>query len=250
MALFLTILSASLLGSLHCAGMCGGLVAVYTAGSTSSTHRAHFAYHTGRLLSYMSLGAAAGLVGSGLDVTGSFAGVSRLAAWIAGISIIAFALSRHRWRRIHLKSPRFLSQLFARFIKLFARWSPFGRALMLGLGSSLLPCGWLYAFAVVAAGTGSPLWGSLIMASFWLGTVPILAALGLGLERYRHRMAQLRPGWITAVLIVVGILMLTQRASLAGLTLEAKPKASRLSDPALIEQVEEIGEDVPPCCRK
>jgi sulfite exporter TauE/SafE len=30
------------------------------------------------------------------------------------------------------------------------------RAAILGLGSALLPCGWLYAFVVTAAGTGRP----------------------------------------------------------------------------------------------
>jgi sulfite exporter TauE/SafE len=65
MTLLLTILGTSLLGSVHCAAMCGGFVCLYS-GSGPARHTGaapHVAYNAGRLVSYLLLGAIAGSVG-------------------------------------------------------------------------------------------------------------------------------------------------------------------------------------------
>src|SRR5690606_18807129 len=56
--------------------------------------------------------------------------------------------------------------------------SSLGRAALLGVSTGLLPCGWLYAFALSAAATGSARDGALVMAAFWLGSVPALVGVG------------------------------------------------------------------------
>lgn len=58
---------------------------------------------------------------------------------------------------------------------------PVVRAAATGLFTTLLPCGWLYAFVVTAAGTGSgtPLHGAALMAVFWLGTLPMMLTVGV-----------------------------------------------------------------------
>jgi sulfite exporter TauE/SafE len=94
--LLLTVLVASLAGSLHCAGMCGGFVAFY-AGSDPSTggRRAliHAAYNGARLIGYATLGIAAGSIGQALDLAGSMAGFQRLAAPVAGVTMIVWDCS-------------------------------------------------------------------------------------------------------------------------------------------------------------
>ena len=74
-ALFLSVLVSSLLGSLHCAGMCGPLVAVYAGDDPSRGWRrllAHALYSSGRLAAYATVGALAGALGeaAGTTVTG------------------------------------------------------------------------------------------------------------------------------------------------------------------------------------
>jgi sulfite exporter TauE/SafE len=61
----LSIVAASVLGSLHCVGMCGGLVSFYAADDAGSPSRAapHALYHSMRLVAYAALGAAAVGVG-------------------------------------------------------------------------------------------------------------------------------------------------------------------------------------------
>ena len=62
LALFSTVLVASLVGSLHCAGMCGGFVVFWAGGDASQGKNkvfAHMAYNGGRLVTYVLLGALA-----------------------------------------------------------------------------------------------------------------------------------------------------------------------------------------------
>lgn len=185
-AVLISVFAASLLGSLHCAGMCGGIVAFATAGDRPRRSLpvlqpermvTHLAYHAGRLLSYAALGAMAGAVGSALNLAGSLAGLSQVAAWSAGIVIVVWALASLLPRRL---LPRWStdSSVFSAAVRRASELPPSTRAAILGLSTGLLPCGWLYAFVVVAAGTGSSLEGAAILSAFWLGSVPILIGVG------------------------------------------------------------------------
>jgi sulfite exporter TauE/SafE len=82
-----SVLIASVLGSLHCAGMCGGLMlfAIGSDGQTSKRTKARLqaGYHGGRMLTYTILGVVAGSIGAALDLTGGFVGVQRVAAVLA-----------------------------------------------------------------------------------------------------------------------------------------------------------------------
>jgi uncharacterized protein len=57
----LTVFIASILGSLHCAGMCGPIQTLVASNTKTS-----ITYHFGRLISYATLGAIAGKFGESL----------------------------------------------------------------------------------------------------------------------------------------------------------------------------------------
>ena len=122
-ALFLAVLAASLLGSSHCAGMCGAFVlfAVATPDDAPSVWRSramlNAAYNLGRLVTYSLLGAVAGLLGAGLDLGGSMVGVQRTAAVVAGAMMIGFgvvALLRTRGVKLsRVRVPGFIVRTVA-----------------------------------------------------------------------------------------------------------------------------------------
>jgi sulfite exporter TauE/SafE len=194
-----SVLVASLLGSLHCVGMCGGLVSMYAAGggdAASARWAPHAAYHLARLSAYALLGAVAGGLGSLLDLAGASAGLGSLGVLVTALVLASWGLPRLLARRsasrplqlgkraarpgvLVRQAQRALTTLGARI----RRWPPLWRAGALGLSSALLPCGWLYAFVVLAAGTGSAASGAGLLLAFWLGTVPALLGLGVGLSR-------------------------------------------------------------------
>jgi uncharacterized protein len=194
MSSWYSILAASLLGSLHCVGMCGGLVSFYSAGTGSSgvsRWAPHAAYHLTRLGAYVLLGALAGGLGSGLDSLGARAGLGRLALLVAALGVAAWSLpllfGRHapsRLLQVRRKPAagagleRRLAAFFGALVYRLRQRSPLWRAGAIGLSSALLPCGWLYAFVALAAGTGSAQHGAGLLAAFWMGTVPALLGLG------------------------------------------------------------------------
>ena len=75
-ALIGAIFLASVLGSFHCAGMCGAFLAVASGAPGGRAKRQVLlqgAYHAGRLVSYTALGAAAGAAGGLVDLGGTLA---------------------------------------------------------------------------------------------------------------------------------------------------------------------------------
>ncbi len=215
-ALIGTILVSSLLGSPHCAAMCGGLACFYAAEPGSRQHRlALLAYNGGRLVSYALLGALAGSLGAGVNTAGRVAGAARPAAVLAGVLMVAWGgvtILRALGARLpRLPGPGPARHLLSRALARMQRRPPAFRAAALGLLTTLLPCGWLYVFVATAGGTGSPWRGALVMAVFWLGTVPMMAGLGLALQRLSGPLRQRLPVVTAAVLVVIGLLTVAGR---------------------------------------
>lgn len=216
----LGIFVASLLGSAHCAAMCGPLVAFYSGAAAEGRASpvrwgAHLAYNLGRLVSYAALGVAAGSLGAGLDRAGRMAGVGRLAAVVAGLLMVAWGASTIlALRGAHvpwLHAPPWFQRQLAGALARFREQGPVMRGGAMGLLTGLLPCGWLYAFVAAAGGTGSPLRGAAVMALFWAGTLPVMASLGLGLQRLAGPLRSRLP-LVTAVAVVaIGLLSIAGR---------------------------------------
>ncbi len=181
--LFAILGTAFMIGFGHCIGMCGGIVVAYsTAKIDEKTSWArqgfsHLAYNFGRVTTYTVMGAAFGLLGKTFAFTMTTKGILFVATGIlmilAGFSIIGggkflnssnLSISKQGWFQ---KSFRALlaSKTHSSFY-------------MLGVLNGLIPCGPVYAFAIVAASTASPLYGAMVMFVFGLGTMPALLFLG------------------------------------------------------------------------
>jgi len=217
LSLLVPVAAASLLGSVHCAGMCGGFVAIAGEGVSGKARLiAQLSYNAGRLVSYIVLGAVAGWFGRAVDLAGNAAGVGRAAALVSGSIMILWgmgALLETQGLRIfrgRLTLPKRVTAAFASVRRLPAAW----RGMVLGLSTTLLPCGWLYAFAVTAAGTASPLHGALLMAAFWSGNLPVLLGLGVALGALVGRVRRIVPILSAAVIFGVGLFTVTARANL------------------------------------
>jgi sulfite exporter TauE/SafE len=218
--LIATVVGASLLGSAHCAGMCGGFVGFYTGATPGARRRprllAHLAYNGGRLAVYAALGAAAGALGAALDTTGGvLLGIQRTAAIVSGALITLWGARSllEAWgaRVPRLGAPAGLRTLAGRSIGAVATAPPPLRALVVGLATGLLPCGWLYVFLATAAGTGTALGGAGLMAVFWVGTLPAMLALGLGLQALAGPLRRHVPVVCAIAMIVVGLLAIGGR---------------------------------------
>lgn len=222
MSLF-AVLVASLLGSVHCMAMCGGFATVAGgAAARRGAWRGTAAYQGGRLLGYLGLGAAAGLLGAGLDAAGgALLGLHRAAALLTGGTLVALAIAS-LWPRRGLGGRGMASG--ERLVALGAATTRVPRlrrwlvghlrsgglvgAGAVGLGSALLPCGWLWGYVLVAAATGAVLPAGAVMLAFWAGGLPALLFVGAAAAWLRPRLGRHTPRLVAAIMLTLGVLAL------------------------------------------
>jgi len=190
------------------------------------------------------LGAVAGAVGVAAELAGTAARVQHGALVAAGAVMVVWGLlglASALGLRRRGELPDAIRRLTARLLKIAGQRPPLVRTALLGLLTPLLPCGWLWAFAVVAAGTGSPLGGALVLGAFWIGTLPAMLGLGAAVRWIAAPLRRRLPLVTAAALLVLGVLMLTGRASIgARLDLDRlrPPDALRAASVEAVERLE------------
>ncbi len=211
----LSIAAIAFLGSFgHCIGMCGGIVLAYTGAKVKpewgGAHQsaAHLAYSLGRVTTYTLLGALFGYLGSVATFSGYTVGALFL---FAGIVMILTALSMMgKIRFLTLVEHSIMkSSWYQKSFKALMNDSSIFSFYLLGMINGLLPCGFVYFFAVTAAGTLSPLWGAVVMLIFGLSTIPAL--FGLGFFTGLIQKGRLRKAMVTLAsiaVIVYGLFMI------------------------------------------
>lgn len=215
---FYLVLAFGFVGSLHCVQMCGPLVLTYSvAANTDAARRSllglHLAYNGGRTLTYMVLGAAAGLIGGSMRFVGRLAGFEGIAAIVAGIAMLITGLVLlgmspifKGWRGLQMPS-----QLLKPAGRLMSSSSA-GSKLLLGLLMGFLPCGLIYAALMKALGEATPLGGALTMLAFGLGTSVALVAVGLGSSAATRKLARWGTTISAVTVLVMGILLIARGA--------------------------------------
>lgn len=259
-ALIVAVLIASLAGSLHCVGMCGAFVAFAVGtGEQPGDHPGarskallSVAYNGGRLVTYTLLGAVGGALGAALDLGGSFIGLQRAAAVTAGAVMIGFGvLTLLRIAGAKLPKtpvPSVVHRVVAAGQRLAMGMRPVPRALSIGLLTTLLPCGWLYAFAITAAGTASPVYGALTMATFWVGTLPALVALGAGVQKITGALGPRLPAVTALVIVLVGLYTVVHRLELSSAVYAKPPAPAVRSKEQAVQQIQQLDAGTLPCC--
>jgi sulfite exporter TauE/SafE len=206
--------------------MCGGLIAVATDGARDTRQRwsAQLAYQAARLASYVALGSVAGALGHALDLAGQAAGLGKAAAVLAGATMTLWGLAamlEAAGTRLKLPQLRLLPSAVTRFLSSLRQRPPVARALLLGGASAFLPCGFLYAFALAGAATGSALGGALVMGALWAGNLPALLGFGWLLSGVLRRLKRHIPLLSATCVFALGVLTLTSRVNLPAFALAA-----------------------------
>jgi sulfite exporter TauE/SafE len=162
-------------GSLHCLGMCGGLVALLGAGRWPRLAL----YNLARVNTYAALGAVAGGLGATIVAWGPLDAAACALAVLSGLAIVAVGLD---WLGLVPPAGQWLVARLQRGIAAHARgllearspWAP----VAFGTANAFLPCHLIYAFVAMAAASGSAGGGALTMLAFGLGTLPAMMLAG------------------------------------------------------------------------
>jgi sulfite exporter TauE/SafE len=180
----LSIVTIAFLGSFgHCVGMCGGIVIAYSSTKIDDSWQrskqalSHIAYSLGRVLTYMILGAMFGYLGGVATFSNTTSGALLI---FAGIMMILTGLSlmgKLKFLTI-IEHSLSKSSWYQKSFKRFLNSKSFFSFFMLGMLNGLLPCGFVYFFAITAASTASAFWGAIVMMVFGLSTIPAMFSMG------------------------------------------------------------------------
>ena len=185
-----------LVGSFHCAGMCGPLVIAGTLRGGRMCLRRLGGYLLGRLVSYAFVGAVFGQLGAHalhrLPLEVGQTALALLMGVFAGWTGVRLLL-RTTSRGSAAVTGGLRRDRVASLLSWVAQWVP-RRGLGLGLATGFLPCGLLVPAWLLAASTGEPGQGALVMAAFFMATAPGLLAPAVAFRFARRSWTQV-PVW-------------------------------------------------------
>ena len=199
--------------SIHCVGMCGGIMLSQSIGKESKNKfeaiKPALLYNAGRVVAYTILGGVIGAIGSvfALSLTAKaglqlFAGVFMI---IMGFNIAGLKA----FRKFQIKLPNVACTAMSK------PRAPF----FVGLLNGLMPCGPLQTMQIFALGTGSAAAGALSMFMFSIGTVPLMltfgALSGLLSKGYTKKILK----FSGVLIIMLGLIMSNRGLALAGMNM-------------------------------
>jgi sulfite exporter TauE/SafE len=200
----LPVFLVGLAGSVHCVGMCGGIVGAFSMAPARPafpvavvTHAAPrlaegalrmAAYNSGRIGSYALAGALAGGLAGGVRTLAGLTALQAGAYWLANLMLVALGLYlTGAWPAL-ARIEQLGQGLWRKVRPLTARIAPLDTPFkMLALGAlwGWLPCGMVYSVLLTAMLAGSAGGGAAVMLAFGLGTLPMLLAMGVAGQRLR-----------------------------------------------------------------
>jgi len=210
-ATYFVLFIVGVLTSIHCVGMCGGIMLSQSINKDSKSKfdsiKPALLYNAGRVLSYTVIGGIVGSLGSVLSLSISVKAGLQI---FAGVFMVMMGLNMsgyNLFRKFNIKLP-WSACSFKKRPK-----TPF----LIGVLNGLMPCGPLQTMQLYALGTGSAFNGALSMLLFSLGTVPLMLTFGAlsGLITKGYTKTLLRFSGI--LVVVLGIVMGTRGLALAGL---------------------------------
>jgi len=187
-SILVTSLVVGLLGGIHCLGMCGGVVGALTFGVDVKIQTSRFrmmlfqvAYNTGRISSYIIIGAIFGYIGMALGSLATFLPAQQLLQVIAGLFMIALGLYLAGWWYGIVAIEKAGQGLWKHVQPYANKLTPIKhlpQAWLYGLVWGWLPCGLVYSMLIMAMSAGGAFEGAMVMLAFGLGTLPNLLLMG------------------------------------------------------------------------
>ncbi len=183
-SLAVVILVGLVAGFSTCMALVGGLVLALSAGHNQKHPEAtrvqrftpHIYFNLGRIVGFTILGGLIGAIGSSLTPSSWLFGfltvVIGLVMVVLGLKLTEVFPKLQTWT---LTLPKSIARLFG--IKKENGYTPL-QAILSGVATFFLPCGFTQAMQLYAVGTGSFFQGAAVMFFFALGTAPGLLGIG------------------------------------------------------------------------
>lgn len=234
-AIFITAFFASV----HCAMMFSGFILAYSVKKTSDGRtsreegiwKKHLLFNGGRVISFTIIGAILGAIGSFFTLSTTFN------AWItiaAAVIMVLYGLSMFgvvSLRKMNNFAPRWLykitkDQAESDGESRFGKFQP----AVLGVLTTLIPCGPIQALQILALGSGSAMQGAMIMLITGIATVPLLIGVGGAITRaaksFRERMIR----YAAIAILIFAVLTFDRGLALAGSSFSIVPDLNKVRE--------------------
>jgi sulfite exporter TauE/SafE len=197
-----------LLGSFHCVGMCGPIAFMLPVDRSNSTKKVIqiFTYHFGRLLAYSLIGLFFGLVGKSLYIFGI---QQQLSIFLGILMIVVVVIPSRIFNKYNFSKPiyKIISKVKSSLGKALKKKTA-DTFLTIGFLNGFLPCGLVYMAVFASLAMQSAWQGSLYMALFGLGTIPLMtSAIYLG-KFLNTKMKQRIQKGIPIFVVIIGLLFI------------------------------------------
>jgi sulfite exporter TauE/SafE len=203
-----------LFSTLHCIGMCGGILTALMLASPESEQKSKLrvfsrslAYNLGRISSYSLAGLLTGFLGLTIADIFQSANARLILQSIAALVLIVIAInmlgimSLNKYvESIGMKLWQHIQPIGKHLLPIKSLW----RAFLFGLLWGWLPCGMVYSALLLSISTGTPFDGMLTMLFFGLGTLPSMLTAGY-FSDYLKRLKSNRPLRITVAVFLICI---------------------------------------------
>ena len=214
-ASYMMLFIVGMLTSIHCVGMCGGIMLTQSLDKNNIVKKNQnkfktllpaILYNAGRVTSYTIIGGIVGALGSvlslSLNVKAGLQIIAGLFMVIMGLNMTGFSI----FRKFNIKLPWSSCKIKNK------PKAPF----LVGMLNGLMPCGPLQTMQLYALGTGSAVSGAVSMFLFSLGTVPLMLVFGAisGFLSKGYTKQLLKFSGI--LVIILGIIMGNRGLALAG----------------------------------
>lgn len=203
-----------ILGSLHCAGMCGPIALALPAGVSRNMHfiGGRLLYNLGRVVTYVILGAIVGSVGGVIAIAGMqqmlsiSIGCVMLAVVFLPSLVRGFSPGSSVVQNLQIRVRQRLGALFAR------RTIP--SLFVIGVMNGFLPCGFLYVALAGAATLGGTIHGAMFLAGFGGGTLPLMLALSLLGRKIQDLARERMGGFVRLFMALLAVLFILRGLNL------------------------------------
>ncbi|GAA4961572.1 sulfite exporter TauE/SafE family protein [Algibacter aquimarinus] len=172
--MLLSAIILGLLGSFHCVGMCGPIAFMLPVDRTNQVKKISQIgiYHFGRLIAYSLIGLVFGLIGKSLFIFGY---QQQLSIIIGILMILVVVIPQKTFNKYNFSKPIYnIISKVKSALGLALKKKTMDTFLTIGFLNGFLPCGLVYMALFAAMASGNAASGSLYMAVFGVGTIPLM----------------------------------------------------------------------------
>ena len=191
------------IGSLHCLGMCGPIVLLIEGRGDANPVMKRILYNTGRIVTYMAMGAISGSIGKVVFMSGF---QQHFSVILGAIILLMAGGVVFSGEKLNVFSKGIL--IVKNRLTVALRGKGVINNFLVGILNGFLPCGLVYMAVVYSLSGNTPLEGVFYMMMFGLGTVPALVMTTI-VMRYLKGILRVK-AIIPLFIAMVGVLLIVR----------------------------------------